>query len=244
MIEQPQRLALVTGGDAGIGRAVCECLREDGLRVIVNGLAGAEDVARTLGGDCIGYDADIGLSQARHGLLQAIAAIGPVDVLVLNAAVQHRARWRDVRPEDLHRQVDVNFTAMVALTQAFVPGMVERGWGRVVMIGSVQEARPNPELPIYGALKAAQEHFARSLAVEVAAAGVTCNVVSPGVVETERSAPVLKDPEVRARWLARIPMGRFGGTRDCAEAVRYLVSEAGAYVTGQTIRVDGGLSVA
>jgi glucose 1-dehydrogenase len=244
MTERPQRLAMVTGGDAGIGRAVCELLREDGLRVIVNGLSGAEDLARALGSDCVGFNADIGLVEARRALLQAVHAIGPIDVLVLNAAVQTRARWHDVTPEDVQRQVDVNFAATVALIQAFVPGMAARGWGRVVMIGSVQEAKPNPDLPVYGALKAAQEHFARNLAIEVAADGVTCNVVSPGVVETRRSIAVLNDPKVRARWLARIPARRFGTTRDCAEAVRYLVSEAGAYVTGQTIRVDGGLSVA
>lgn len=244
MTSGTRRTALVTGGDAGIGRAVCEAFLADGLGVVVNGLSGASAAAASLGGGSIGIDADIGTDENRRALIEAVGRLGGVDVLVLNAAIQHRAGWRDAAPDDLQRQVDVNFFATIALVQAFAPGMVERGWGRIVMIGSVQEVRPNPELPVYGALKAAQENFARNLARDVARSGVTCNVVSPGVIETARSRAVLADAAVRASWLERIPAGRFGAAAECAAAVRFLISDAGAYITGQTIRVDGGLSIA
>jgi NAD(P)-dependent dehydrogenase (short-subunit alcohol dehydrogenase family) len=243
MTRESQRTALVTGGDAGIGRSICDALRADGLRVLVNGLAGAGTVAAELGCDCIGVDADIGSAEQRRLLIDATASLGGIDVLVLNAAIQYRARWHAVRPEEIQRQFDVNFAATIAIAQALVPHMVERRWGRIVMIGSVQEAKPNPELPVYAALKAAQENFARNLARDVAGSGVTCNVVSPGVIETARSRPVLADPAVRASWLERIPAGRFGTADECAAVVGFLASDAGAYITGQTIRVDGGFSI-
>lgn len=243
MTKHSQRSALVTGGDAGIGRSICDALRADGMRIVVNGLSGSSAVAAALGADCMGVDADIGAADQRKTLIDAVTAFDGVNVLVLNAAVQHRARWHAIKPEEIQRQFDVNFAATVAFVQAFAPRMIERGWGRIVMIGSVQEAKPNPELPIYAALKAAQENFARNLARDVARSGVTCNVVSPGVVETERSRVVLADAAVRTTWLERIPAGRFGATDECAAAVRFLASDAGAYITGQTIRVDGGLSI-
>jgi NAD(P)-dependent dehydrogenase (short-subunit alcohol dehydrogenase family) len=240
----PNRIALVTGGDAGIGRSICSALRADGMRILVNGLNGTSTVAAALGGDCVGIDADIGLADQRRALMDATVSVGGVDVLVLNAAVQHRARWHAVKPDQIQHQFNVNFAATVELVQAFAPRMIERGWGRIIMIGSVQEAKPNPELPVYAALKAAQENLVRNLARDFARSGVTCNVVSPGVIDTPRSRPVLASPDVRASWLARIPAGRLGTADECAAAVRFLASAAGAYITGQTIRVDGGLSIA
>lgn len=243
MTQGPKRIALVTGGDAGIGHAICAALRAEGMRIVVNGLTGTSAVAAALGEDCVGVDADIGRADRRKTLIDASVSAGGIDVLVLNAAIQHRARWHAVKPAEIQRQFDVNFAATVELVQALAPRMIERGWGRIVMIGSVQEAKPNPELPIYAALKAAQENFARNLARDFARNGVTCNVVSPGVIETARSRPVLADPAVRASWLDRIPAGRFGTADECAAAVCFLASDAGAYITGQTIRVDGGLSI-
>jgi NAD(P)-dependent dehydrogenase (short-subunit alcohol dehydrogenase family) len=243
MTRVSQRMTLVTGGDAGIGRSICEALRADGMRIFVNGLSGAPDVAAALGEDCVGFDADIGIADDRKALIDATALADGIDVLVLNAAIQHRARWYAVKSEELRHQFDVNFAATVELVQAFAPRMIERGWGRIVMIGSVQEVKPNPELPIYAALKAAQGNLVRNLARDLARSGVTCNVVSPGVVETTRSHKVLSDPNVRASWLERIPAGRFGTADECAAAVRFLASDSGAYITGQTIRVDGGLSI-
>jgi glucose 1-dehydrogenase len=134
--------------------------------------------------------------------------LGPVDILVLNASTEVRRNWLDIDRSDFKEQVAVNLRASFVLLQATVPAMAQRGWGRVISIGSLQEKKSNSTLVVYAALKSAQFNMVLNLVRQYASRGVTLNNVAPGAIGTERNATVLADPAYRARIEAQIPMRR------------------------------------
>jgi NAD(P)-dependent dehydrogenase (short-subunit alcohol dehydrogenase family) len=238
------RRALVTGGDAGIGLAIAGALAAAGARVALNGLGRTEETAAGLGRGAIGIDADIGEDAALERLIGAVEqAFGGLDILVLNAAIEVRQPWHGISPEAFDRQVAVNLKAGHRLIKAFVPAMAERGWGRLLAIGSVQEHKPHPDMLIYAGLKAAMTNMVGNLARQLAGRGVTCNVIQPGVIVTGRNAAVLADEAYRERVLAKVPAGTFGLPEDCAGTALLLCSDAGRYITGAAIPVDGGMGL-
>lgn len=235
------RAALVTGASRGIGRAIALGLAECGAAVAVH-YAGREAAAREVSGR-IARSCVVGGDLAEAGaaarvLAEAEAALGPVDVLVLNASVQHRRAWEDVSSEEFAEQVAVNLRSSLELMALAAPRMAERGWGRIVTVGSVQEVKPHGEMLTYGATKAALEHASRNVAARVAGRGVTVNHLSPGVIDTDRNADVLST--MRREVERRVPVGFIGLPEDCVGAALLLCSEAGRYITGATLRVDGG----
>ena len=174
----------------------------------------------------------------------ATAAVGAPDILVANASVQIRQPWLEVTPEEALLQMQVNFHATFQLIQAAYPSMRTQGWGRIVSVGSVQELRPHVEMPIYAASKSALENLVRNLAKLVGPDGVTVNNLCPGVFATDRHADVLSTPDYAEQVRVRIPVRDFAEPRDAAGAALLLCSEAGRYITGTTIRVDGGMGIA
>ena len=201
--------------------------------------AEAHDVAGAMAGGMA-----VTMDLAARGAGRALAErCPPLDILVLNAAVEVRRPWAAIEPSEVDLQLGVNLREQLALMQAAVPGMVARGWGRVLAIGSVQSARPHPDMLVYAATKAAMVSMARNLARQVAAAGVTVNVLSPGAIETARNADALADPIYRDAVLRAIPAGRLGQPGDCAGLAVFLCSDQAAYVTGTEMRVDGGMSL-
>jgi NAD(P)-dependent dehydrogenase (short-subunit alcohol dehydrogenase family) len=170
--------------------------------------------------------------------------LGSIDILVLNASTEIRRDWLDVVDDDFEEQVAVNLRSPLLLLQSVVPGMAERGWGRVVSIGSIQEAKPNPSLIVYAALKSAQTNMILNLARQYAARGVTLNNLAPGAIATERNAAVLDDAAYRVRVEAQIPTQRLGIPQDCVGACLLMCSNAGSYITGSTLFVDGGWHIA
>ena len=170
-----------------------------------------------------------------------VAALGGVDILVLNASVQIRKAWQAITPDEYRRQVDVNFGACLWLIQKCAPHMHTRKWGRILTIGSVQQARPHPEMLVYSASKAALENMVRSLAPQFAGQGITVNNLAPGAIATGRNEQVLADEAYLRRVLAQIPAGFIGEPTDCAGLAVLLCSDAGRYITGQNIFVDGGM---
>jgi NAD(P)-dependent dehydrogenase (short-subunit alcohol dehydrogenase family) len=247
----PGRTALVTGSSSGIGWAVAHALARAGARVALHGLETEEALAalaRTLPAQAATVPvfsldlAQAGNAEALAG--RAIAALGRVDILVLAAAVQYRRPWTAITPEEFTRQIDVNLRATLVLLQRLVPPMQEGGWGRVVTIGSVQQAKPHPEMLVYAGTKAAQLSWVRNLAVQVGKDGVTVNNLAPGIIDTPRNADILPDAAARVRVSAPVPVRRVGVPEDCAGAALLLCSDAGAYVNGADIVVDGGLGVA
>jgi NAD(P)-dependent dehydrogenase (short-subunit alcohol dehydrogenase family) len=244
------RAALVTGANRGIGRAIAVGLAKAGADVAVH-----EPLASEEGADLVRGLADLGVRAVRAlgdfaepGAAVAAAeaaerALGRIDILILNASIEIRQPWLEIAAADVETQVAVDFQSSLSLCQVLVPAMAARGFGRVVAIGSIQEARPNPQLVVYAALKAAQTNMMVNLARQYAAQGVTFNTVAPGAIETARNAAVLADAAYRSRVEAQIPMRSLGQPEDVVGACLLLASPAGRYITGTTLFVDGGWHV-
>ncbi|MGG5819066.1 SDR family NAD(P)-dependent oxidoreductase [Falsiroseomonas sp. HW251] len=242
------RRALLTGASRGIGAAIAAALAGAGARVAVNAAEAQAEETRALAATLPGAVAvplDLGStgSGARLAHLAEQALGGPTDILVLCAAIQVEEEWHAAEAADMDLQWSINLREALTLTQAIVPGMAERRWGRVLGVSSVQALRPHPRMMVYAALKAALANALRNLAKQVAAQGVTANLISPGAIDTPRNAATLADPAMRARVLGRIPAGRLGTAEDCAGAALFLCSDAAAYVTGADIPVDGGMAL-
>jgi len=240
------KTALVTGASRGIGRAVAIALAEDGYEVIlhcVSGIAKAEEVKAIIeanGGNAKILTADLCDPEQTKVLARQM---GNVDVLVLNASIQIRKSWQKITLEESYSQLNCNFLSSMVLIQGAVPYMKQQKWGRIITIGSVQEAKPHPDMLIYSSSKAAQTAMVKSLSLQLAEDGITVNNIAPGVIYTDRNVEVLSDPDYARKVTDSIPVRFYGKPEDCAGIVRMLCSEAGRYITGQSIYVDGGKSV-
>jgi NAD(P)-dependent dehydrogenase (short-subunit alcohol dehydrogenase family) len=234
------RRALVTGGSSGIGRAIAEALARAGAAVTL--AARGEDrlkaAAEPIGAEWV--VADLG---TRSGITELTARVSEVDILVNCAGVNLRPPMEQLSAEQWDTSLEVNLTAPFLLGQAYGPGMARRGWGRILNVGSQQSIRAFGNSGAYGVSKAAVTALTRSQAEAWSAAGVCCNAIGPGFVETPLTRAVFDDP-ARAEAMARRTMiGRNGTGDDFAGIAVWLASSASAYVTGQTIFVDGGFSV-
>ncbi len=238
--------ALITGSARGIGRAIAIQLAKDGYEVIISCTGVSEKALETKaaieknGGKAELITANLcDLAQARALAQQA----GGVDVLVLNASLQYRTPWQEITAEACYEQLNCNFVSSMLLIQAFAPHMKEQKWGRIVTIGSVQEAKPHPDMLVYSASKAAQTNMVQSLSLQLAPFGITVNNVAPGVICTDRNQEALADAGYAKKVMDSIPVGFYGEPEDCAGIVSLLCSQEGRYITGQSIYVDGGKSL-
>ena len=240
------KTAFVTGSSRGIGRAIALRLAKDGYHVIVHCADNVEkanavrDEIRAAGGTAEVVQANLCDTTQTQALLDTVKN---VDILVLNASVQYRNNWQQIPLDQCYDQLNCNFVSSLLLIQAVVEHMKQQKWGRIVTIGSVQEAKPHPDMLIYSASKAAQSNMVHSLSLQLAADGITVNNVAPGVIYTDRNVEALSDPEYAKRVTSTIPVGFYGKPEDCAGIVSLLCSEEGRYITGQNIYVDGGKSV-
>ena len=166
-----------------------------------------------------------------------------LDVLILNASLQYRTPWNEITVEACYEQLNCNFVSSMLLIQSSVPNMKKKGWGRIVTIGSVQEAKPHPDMLVYSASKAAQTNMVHSLSLQLAPYGITVNNVAPGVIYTDRNVEALSDAEYAKKVTSSIPVGFYGQPEDCAGIVSLLCSDEGRYITGQSIFVDGGKGI-
>lgn len=233
------RRALVTGSTSGIGLGIADALAARGVTVIGHGLSAAEstDTRTTIREDLTVAGAGSRLAAA------TLDAVDGIDILVLSASLQVRSAWDEISPADAEAQLRANLMCSLELIQAFAPAMLDRGWGRILAVGSVQQHRPHPDMAVYAASKAGQYSVVRNLAKQFAPRGVTVNNLTPGVIETPRNSEVLADPDYARRVLAGIPAGRAGTVADCVAAALLLCSEEGGYITGQELVVDGGMSL-
>ncbi|SIN77233.1 SDR family NAD(P)-dependent oxidoreductase [Vannielia litorea] len=242
------RRALVTGASSGIGRAIALGLAGAGADLVLHHHGqpeAADEVARQIGG--LGREArivtgDFTAPGAAAALLDTLEG-HPVDIFIANAAIERRGPWETLPAETVQAHVQANFLSLIALLQGLVPGMAARGWGRVVCLGSIMQARPRAETLAYAAMKSAQLTALRALAREVAAQGVTLNAVSPGAIRTERMADRYNDPAFVAAVTAKIPAARPGTPEDIVPPVLMLCSDGGGYITGADIPVDGGWGI-
>jgi NAD(P)-dependent dehydrogenase (short-subunit alcohol dehydrogenase family) len=241
-----QKTALVTGSSRGIGRAIALRLAQDGYFVYVH-CVGSLTKAQEVKDEIIAAGGKADILSVDLCDIDAVKAmgrkLGNIDVLVLNASVQIRQKWSEITTEEAYTQLNCNLVASMHLIQAFAPHMQAQKWGRIVTIGSVQEAKPHPDMLVYSASKAAQTNMVRSLSLQLAKDGITVNNVAPGVIYTDRNVEALSDPEYAKKVTDSIPVGFYGQPQDCAGIVSLLCSEDGRYITGQNIFVDGGKSL-
>lgn len=242
MFDLKGKKALITGSTQGIGLAVAKAFAAQGAKVIIHGATSAEKCKKAAeqisGAEYI--VCDLGDTDAADKIYQKT---GDVDILILNASIQFRTQWQDVPYDEFERQMKVNVYSSLALTQKYQSSMVKNGWGRIIMVGSVQQHRPNPAMPIYSASKAAQMSLVECLSKDLAPTGVTVNNISPGVIATPRNDAVLSDPDFYTNVMKKIPMAIPGQTNDCIGAFLLLASEEGKYITGADIKIDGGMSL-
>lgn len=238
--------ALVTGSSRGIGRAIAVALAREGFAVTVHCTANTQkaqqvcDEIRAFGGQAQWVQAELSAPEQVERLAELAAK---TDVLVLNASVQIKKQWQQITREDCQLQLQTNFVASLRLIQSAVPHMQAQNWGRIITVGSVQEKKPHPQMLVYSASKAAQTNMALSLASQLAPYGITVNNIAPGVIYTDRNREALSDMAYAKVVTDSIPMGCYGTPEDCAGAVQMLCSEAGRYITGQSIYIDGGKSL-
>jgi NAD(P)-dependent dehydrogenase (short-subunit alcohol dehydrogenase family) len=242
------RVAVITGGNSGIGRSIATALGKAGAAVVLvardeNRLRGCAAELSADGCQAAWASANLGdraeLDQAAQ---QAAAVFGPVDILVNCAGVNLRPPLGELTVEDWDTTIAVNLTAPFLLGQRFGPVMAARGWGRIINITSQQAERAFANSGGYGASKGGLAALTRSQSEAWASRGVCCNAVSPGFVPTTMNAHLSSDPAVSAALAARTMVGRNGAADDFAGAAVFLASPASDYVTGQVIRVDGGFS--
>ena len=244
MFDLSGKTALVTGASGGIGGAIAQALHVQGARVGVSGtrLAALEALAETLGPGTAVLPCDLGDAEATAKLVgEAEAALGQLDILVNNAGLTRDNLAMRLKDEDWEQVIAVNLTAGFRLSRAALRGMMKRRWGRIVSITSVVGTTGNPGQGNYAASKAGLTGFTKSLAQEVASRGITVNCVAPGFIETAMT-DALNEGQ-REKINAAIPAARMGTPQDVAGAVVFLSSAEAAYITGQTLHVNGGMAM-
>lgn len=242
------KVALVTGAGRGIGRAIALALAQSGAAVVVNyrgSQAAAEEVVATIGehgGKAIAVQGDVAQSADCERLVKAtLDAFGRLDILVNNAGITRDNLLLRMKDEELDAVLNTNLRGTILLSKAALRPMMKNRWGRIITISSVVGLTGNVGQSNYAAAKAGLIGFTKSLAQEMASRGITANVIAPGFIETDITA-VLSE-EMRKAALDRIPLGRLGSAEDVAPAVVFLASDAAGYITGQTMAVDGGMTM-
>ncbi len=252
------RVALVCGSSSGLGRAIAAAFVEAGCRVAINArtpatLAQAADALRRHAtADVAAFPADVSVPAEATGLVERVQhELGGVDILICNAGGPPAAPFADVPAEQWQAALALNLLSTVHLCRTAVPIMRRRGWGRVVCLTSVAAKQPLPGLILSSTARAGVLGFAKSLADEVATAGITVNVVCPGYMRTGRVEDLAaaraaqsgrRIEDVLAGTIGNIPLGRMGEPEELAAAVAFLASEPARYITGAVLQVDGGFT--
>jgi 3-oxoacyl-[acyl-carrier protein] reductase len=241
MSDFKDRVALVTGGSRGIGRAVALALAKSGAAVAINyrerdnDANAVAEAIRESGGDAATFGADVSLGAAVRGMVHDVEErFGPIDILVNNAGIATARGLDDITEGDFDRAIAINLKSVFLCTQALLPGMRARHWGRIINISSIGARIGAGTVSVaYGASKAGVEGLTRAYALRLATSGVTVNAVAPGLIDTDMGKPLIESGIVN-----RIPVGRAGTGEEIAQAVIFLVGNG--YMTGQTIAVNGG----
>jgi 3-hydroxybutyrate dehydrogenase len=254
------RNALITGSDGGIGFAIAEALAEEGCNIVLNGpaesaaMGGLRERIAARNVKCVHIRADVGNVDEIERMFAAAAAIGDVDILVNNAVVRHFHPIEEFPVAEWERALAVNVSAVFHTTRLAVPGMKNRNWGRIVNLASIYSTRGCEHRVDYVTAKHAIVGLTRTVALELARTGITCNAVQPGWVLTPHSERQIADrvktaggtreAAVAALLESRQPSGRFVMPEQVAACVVFLCSAAGSAITGATLSVDGGWSAA
>ncbi len=241
------RVALVTGGNRGIGRAIAQALLEAGAAVAITSRDGqraentAAELAQSAAAPCIGLPLDVrNNDQVKACVSRVIADLGGLHILVNNAGLNIRESIWDLKDESWEEVIDTNLAGAMRCSRAVAAHMRNQGWGRIINIGSMLSFIGIAERDSYASSKAGMLGLTRAMALDLAPHGVTVNVLCPGVFKTEINRPILNDPEYLKTFLRQIPIGRMGEPAELKGAAVFLASEASAYMTGAALVIDGG----
>ena len=244
--EKLTRAAVVTGGSRGIGRAVCVALAKQGCNVVVNychGEAAAAETAalcKELGVETVTVQADVSTAEGCKKLFEeAVNAFGRVDILVNNAGITRDGLMLRMKDEDFDAVLDTNLKGAFNMIRACYSGFIRKKSGRIINISSVSGIMGNAGQANYSASKAGVIGLTKSVARELASRGITCNAVAPGFIQTDMTENLGDNNPL----LNSIPLGRMGKPEDIAAAVAFLASDSAAYITGEVLKVDGGLAI-
>jgi acetoacetyl-CoA reductase len=234
------RVAMVTGGTRGIGRAICERLKADGFQVAA-GYSGNEDAAKACA-DALGVIVVKGNVGHFEDCTRAVKVVedqlGPIEVLVNNAGITRDGFFHKMTSEQWGEVIRVNMDSVFNMTRQVIEGMRERGWGRIINISSINGQKGQVGQTNYSAAKAGMIGFTKALALENARKGITVNCIAPGYIDTEMVASVPQN--VLDGIIAQIPVGRLGHGEEIADMVAFLAGEHAGYVTGATLALNGG----
>ena len=240
--------ALVTGASRGIGRAIALRLAAEGASVAVNYHSGENEAASVVseitasGGSAIAFQASVASAEEANRLVDAtVKSLGGIDILVNNAGITRDNLLMRLSEDDWDAVLDTNLKGAFLCTKAAIRPMLRQRSGRIVNMSSIVAITGNPGQANYTAAKAGLIGFTKTIAREVASRGITVNALAPGFIETQMVEAIPED--LRKQILERIPLGQFGTPDDVARSVVFLASDDGAYITGQVIGIDGGLSL-
>lgn len=236
------KIALVTGATRGIGKAIAVALVEQGATVIgtATSEAGAQSISEYLGGNGKGWVLDVSSSESVDAVIKEITAeFGAPTILVNNAGITRDNLMMRMKEDEWDQVINTNLTSVFRVTKACLRGMTKAKFGRVISISSVVGSMGNGGQTNYSAAKAGLEGFSRSLAAEIASRGITVNCVAPGFIETDMTK-VLPE-EHKAKLVEKVPSSRLGQPEEIAAAVAFLASNGAAYITGETLHVNGGM---
>jgi NAD(P)-dependent dehydrogenase (short-subunit alcohol dehydrogenase family) len=239
--------ALITGAGKGLGKVIAGALAQAGADVAISArtLADCEAVAaqiiQTTGRRAFPIAADVTRDDdVERMIAEAEHAIGPIDILINNAGVNIRGAAQDLTESDWDTVIDVNLKGPFLVSRRLGPAMCERGWGRIINLGSIMSVIALPGRAAYAAAKAGVMNLTRVLALEYAGKGVTVNTLCPGPFATDMNKPLLDDPEKYKAFVSKIPMGRWGELGEIAGPIVLLASDASSFMTGSALFVDGG----
>jgi acetoacetyl-CoA reductase len=241
-----QRIALVTGGMGGLGEAICMKLEKMGIKVVVTYSPGNSKYKEWLkemegqGYKFLAFPCDVSDFESSHKMVQQVTRdVGPIDILINNAGITRDMTFKKMTKVDWDAVIKTNLDSVFNVTKPVVDGMVERGWGRVINVSSVNGQKGAFGQTNYSAAKAGMHGFTKALAYEVARKGVTVNTISPGYIGTKMVLAIPKDV-LDSKILPQIPMGRLGKPDEVAGLCAYLASDEAAFVTGANIAINGG----
>jgi len=240
------KVALVTGASRGIGRAVALGLAEAGAKVaLCSRSTPTDDLAReiaSLGGESLSFAVDVSQANEVEPIFEAILARWErLDILVNNAGITRDTLLLRMKESDWDEVLQVNLKSAFLCTRAALKPMLKQRWGRIINISSVSGITGNAGQGNYAASEAGLIAFTRSIALEIGSRNITCNAVAPGFIETDMTSGL--SDEIKQKAQERVPLGRFGQPEEVANMVLFLSTDAAAYITGQVMVVDGGLSV-
>ncbi len=244
MFDLTGKAALITGASGGIGAAIARALHARGTTIVISGTRREplEALSADLGTRAHVLPCDLADTAAVEALPKAAeATAGPIDILVNNAGITRDNLFLRMKDEEWDAVIAVDLTAAFRLSRAVLRGMMKRRWGRIISVTSVVGTTGNPGQGNYAAAKAGLTGMTKALAAEIASRNITANCVAPGFIATAMTA-ILSDAQ-KSSLTERIPAGRMGVPEDVAAAVVYLASEEAAYVTGQTLHVNGGMAM-